>query len=131
MYKLSQIMKPQTTKGLNSRKNAASEPVQRREVAKAVKKPQEPKTENVHSLLAEKRIRELTSQDGYQVQIMATGKLQSTPHPEPVFSFLKDVTIDSFNETQNGRFWGLSRKVVDGKQIVQIWVLVPPQEAQK
>lgn len=124
-------MKPKTTKGLKPRKNAKPEPVQRPEVAKAAKKPQEPKSENIHSLLAEKRIRDLTSQEGYQIQIMATGKLQSNPHPEPASFFLKGVTIDSFNESQNGRFWGLSRKLVDGKQVVQLWVLVPTKEAQK
>ena len=135
VYHLHEIMSPHSTKGLNKRakKGDAPRPVKigtrvKASDLKAVQA-EEAKCENTFSLLAEKRIREL-SQEGYSMRIMATGNLESNPQEVTPEIFLKGITIDSMKETPNGRFWGISRRLVDGKQVVDLWVLVP-QEARK
>ena len=71
------------------------------------------------------------SKAGFRMRVLCTGTLLPNGHDETPEVFLKDITIDSLDSTQNGRFWGLSRRVVDGRQVVDLWALIPPEEARK
>ena len=93
---------------------------------------QEEKPENVFALTAEKQIREL-AEKGWRLRVVSTGKLQPNPHDEVPEIFFREngAEIESIHDMQNGRLWGVSRRVQDGKQVVDIWAMIPPEEARK
>lgn len=93
---------------------------------------QEEKPENVFALTAEKQVREL-AEKGWRLRVVSTGKLQPNPHDEVPEIFFREngAEIESIHDMQNGRLWGVSRRVQDGKQVVDIWAMVPPEEARK
>lgn len=93
---------------------------------------QEEKPENVFALTAEKQVREL-AEKGWRLRVVSTGKLQLNPHDEVPEIFFREngAEIESIHDMQNGRLWGVSRRVQDGKQVVDIWAMIPPEEARK